>query len=308
MTSTHLPRPDTRTDFSGLWIPLITPLRDGRPHLPTSAALARRLRADGATGLVVCGSTAEAAALEPIEQKAVLSAVLEAVPGMPVAMGVSGYHLPRTQEWIRELADQPLAALLVSAPHYIRPAQRGLVDWFTALADAATVPLIVYDIPYRTGVTLERHTLLELATHPRIQAVKDCAGDLAKTLALIADGRLQVLAGEDLQLFSTLCQGGVGAIAASAHWQTDRFADVVALLRNGQLDAARAIWAPLVPWIEAAFAEPNPAPVKAMLALDGAIENSLRAPMTACSPELMDRLQRLHRQMSGRRWAAAVAG
>ena len=106
-----------------------------------------------------------------------------------------------------------------------------------------------------------------------------------------------MLAGEDLQLFATICQGGVGAIAASAHWATNRFARVIALLRGGQLDAARAQWTALLPWIEAAFAEPNPAPVKAMLALDGAIENGMRPPMTGCSGALLARLQQLHQRM-----------
>lgn len=106
----------------------------------------------------------------------------------------------------------------------------------------------------------------------------------------LAQGRL-------LQWFATICQGGVGAIAASAHWATHQFARVIAWLRSGQLDAARTEWTPLVPWIEAAFAEPNPAPVKAMLALDGAIEDGLRAPMTGCSGALLARLQQLHQRM-----------
>jgi 4-hydroxy-tetrahydrodipicolinate synthase len=279
------------TDFSGLWIPLITPFRDDRVDHFALAQLARRLRKDGVNGLVVCGSTGEAAALDTQEQLDVLATVMQAVPGMPLVMGLSGYHLAQAQAWVRELSALPLAGLLVPAPHYIRPSQAGLLHWFHALADASTVPLIIYDIPYRTGVTMERNTLLELACHPRIQAIKDCGSDMGKTLALIAHGRLQVLAGEDLQLFATLAQGGVGAIAASAHLATAAFVQLVALLRAGQLAPAQALWPTLVPLVEASFAEPNPGPVKCMLALTGAIDDGLRAPMAPCSPALATQLR-----------------
>jgi 4-hydroxy-tetrahydrodipicolinate synthase len=278
------------TNFSGLWIPLVTPFRDDRIDHPALAQLTRRLREDGVKGLVVCGSTGEAAALDAQEQRDALATVLQAVPGMPVVMGVSGYHLAQTQARVRELSALPLAGLLVPPPHYIRPSQAGLMQWFHALADVSAVPLIVYDIPYRTGVAIERGTLLELARHPRIQAIKDCGGDAGKTLALIAQGRLQVLAGEDLQMFATLAQGGVGAIAASAHLATAAFVQLVALLRAGHLVPAQALWPTLVPLIEASFAEPNPGPVKYMLALTGAMEGGLRAPMAPCSPALAAQL------------------
>jgi 4-hydroxy-tetrahydrodipicolinate synthase len=204
----------------------------GRPCHPVSrrrvdhdalAALTRRLAADGVTGFVPCGSTGEAAALDEAEQLAVLDTVLAAAGGLPVVMGVSGYHLGKATAWARKLSERPIAGLLVAAPHYVRPSQAGLLEWFRAIADASTVPVLVYDIPYRTGVTIARETLLALAAHPRIRGIKDCGGDMAKTRAVIADGRLQVLSGEDHQIFSTMAEGGVGAIAASGNVQTRRF-------------------------------------------------------------------------------------
>lgn len=265
--------------FQGLWLPLVTPLREGRIDHDAAARLTRRLCADGITGLVVCGSTGEAAALDADEQLALLDTVTEAASGLPVVMGLSGYHLPDTLQWVRTLARRPLAGLLVPAPHYIRPGQAGALHWFQAIADATAAPLIVYDIPYRTGAVLERDTLQTLAAHPNIRAIKDCGGDAAKTQALIADGRLDVLAGEDIQLFSTVALGGRGAIAASAHLATAAFARVIALLQAGELAAARALWQPLLPLVEAAFAQPNPGPVKAWLAERGEIGAELRPPM-----------------------------
>ncbi len=286
--------PTATPDFSGLWIPLVTPFQsDGSVDHAALARLARHLQPQGIAGFVVCGSTGEAAALDEQEQLAVLQTVLQACPGLPVVMGLSDYHLPQAIARVRQLAALPLAGLLVSAPHYVRPAQAGLLRWFGDIADASTHPLVVYDIPYRTGVSLHRDTLLALAGHPRIAAIKDCGGDAGKTLALIAQGRLQVLAGEDLQIFSTLAQGGVGAIAASAHVATSQFAQLLALLRAARMDEARALWMRLVPLVEAVFAEPNPAPVKALLTRQGLLQGGLRAPMTACSAGHDERLAQL---------------
>lgn len=287
------------TDFSGLWIPLVTPFDGHAVDHPSLARLVKRMGSQGIAGYVACGSTGEAAALDADEQLAVLDTVLAASPGLPVVMGLSGYHLADTLAWVRQLLTRPIAGLLVPAPHYIRPSQAGLVQWFTTLADQSSVPLIVYDIPYRTGVTLTRETLLQLANHPRIVAIKDCGGDAAKTLALIGDGRLQVLAGEDLQMFATVAQGGVGAVAASAHVQTSRFAELLRLLKAGDLVSARQLWQPLVPLIEQVFAEPNPALIKALLVQHGEIGGGLRLPMTVASAEASARVIQLDAALNG---------
>lgn len=283
----------TRPLFSGLWIALVTPFKDGAVDHPALTALTVRLRGQGVAGFVACGSTGEAAALDRAEQLQVLETVLEAAGDSPVVMGVSGYHQGQVLDQVQALARYPLAGLLVSAPHYIRPSQEGLLHWFCAIADASTVPVVLYDIPYRTGATLTTETLLALAAHPRIQAIKDCGGSTAKTQALIADGRLQVLTGEDAQIFHTLALGGAGAISASAQWQTPRFVELMDLLRGGDLPGARRAWQALQPWIEACFAEPNPAPLKAMLAHAGEVRNELRAPMMVASPALVERLRAL---------------
>lgn len=285
----------TSSHFSGLWIPLITPFSDGALDHPALARLVQQLRPTGIAGFVVCGSTGEAAALDKTEQLAVLDTVLQAADGLPVVMGLSGYHLPDTVTWVQKLASLPLTGLLVPPPHYIRPSQQGLLQWFTTIADASAVPLIVYDIPYRTGATMTLETLCTLARHPRIQAIKDCGGDAVKTQALIADGQLQVLAGEDAQLFSTTALGGAGAIAACAHLHTRQFVRVLELIRSENLKQARALWRPLQPFITALFAEPNPGPLKAVLAELGLIHNELRSPMTIATAAHIPKLTQLYR-------------
>ncbi len=277
--------------FCGLWIPLITPFCDGAVDHAALDALVRRLRGTGIRGFVVCGSTGEAAALDHAEQCAALATVHAAAAGLPLMMGVSGYHLPAMLHWVRQLAQQPVSALLVPAPHYIRPSQAGLLHWFRAIADATALPLILYDIPYRTGSSIDTETLLTLAAHPRILAIKDCGGDKAKTQALLADGRLQVLAGEDAQIHDTVAMGGSGAIAACAHIHTERLLQVLALLRTGERARAAAMWQPLQAMIRALFSQPNPAGIKAVLATQGLIRNELRPPMmpldTAAGTELV---------------------
>jgi 4-hydroxy-tetrahydrodipicolinate synthase len=284
-------------DLSGLWVPLVTPFdADGAIDHAALARLAKRLATAGVTGTVVCGSTGEAAALDDGEQLAALETVAAAAPALPRIMGLSGYHLGQTLAWVQRLNREALAALLVPAPHYIRPSQQGLIDWFTSIADASAAPLVLYDIPYRTGATLERETLRTLAAHPNIVAIKDCGGDKAR--ALIADGRLQVLAGEDAQLFGTVAEGGAGAIAASAHLRTEDFVRVVRWLREGRLAEARALWQPLVPLIELLFSEPNPAPLTAALALDGQMGETLRAPMTRAGDAVRERLRALYAELA----------
>lgn len=270
--------------FSGLWIALVTPFKDGQVDHPALKRLVKKLGDDGAAGFVACGSTGEAAALDEAEQLAVLDTVLTASGGLPVVMGVSGYHLPQMLDWVRQLGQKPLAGLLVPAPVYIRPSQAGLLHWFEAIANASNVPVLIYDIPYRTGARIDCETLQKLAQHPNIQAIKDCGGDAHKTLTLIADGQLQVLAGDDPQIFGTAALGGAGAISAAAHVHTDRFARVLQLLKAGELQAAQQLWRPLVPLIEGLFAEPNPALIKAVLAHQGLMSGEVRAPMMAATP------------------------
>src|ERR1700754_2621356 len=160
--------------FRGIWIPLVTPFLDGAVDLPALRRLVRFYKNAKVHGLVACGTTAEAAALDNDEQRAVMHAVLEEAGDLPVAMGLAGNNQRRMLARLAELASLPVTGFLVSAPAYIRPSQDGLRDWFSVLADAAARPLVLYDIPYRTGAQIELPTLMALAAHPNIAAVKDC--------------------------------------------------------------------------------------------------------------------------------------
>ncbi|HTK00576.1 MAG TPA: 4-hydroxy-tetrahydrodipicolinate synthase [Bordetella sp.] len=272
--------------FRGIWIPLVTPFRHGEVDLAALRRLVRHYREAGIHGLVACGSTGEAAALDEAEQLLVLDTILSEAGGLPVAMGLSGNHLGQARARIRHFGERPLAGVLVSAPAYVRPAQDGLRLWFETLADGSRVPLALYDIPYRTGATLDTATLLALAAHPNIVAIKDCGGSLDKTIALIADGRLAVMAGEDLHALATLSLGGAGAIIASAHVRPDLHVAMFEATQAGAWDRARALCHALAPMIRLLYAHPNPGPVKAVLAALHGCEDTPRPPMTAPGAEV----------------------
>ncbi|WP_211472262.1 4-hydroxy-tetrahydrodipicolinate synthase [Collimonas humicola] len=277
--------------FTGIWVPLVTPFSHGQVDHAALRKLVHRYAEAGVSGLVALGTTGEAAALDQLEQRAVVATVVEAAAGLPVVVGLAGNHHGQLRENLLHFSAADIAGFLIPAPYYVRPSQQGLLDHFSILADASPVPLVLYDIPYRTGVQIELQTLLTLAAHPQIQAVKDCSGSPATTQALIANGRLQVLAGEDGNVFNTLCMGGSGAIAASAHVQPQRFVALYRAVSEQRLHDARAIFHELAPLIRLMFAEASPGPVKAMLAQQGWISDELRAPMTKASPALRAQLQ-----------------
>ena len=277
------------TIFSGVWIPIVTPFREGRVDHGALAALVERLAAAGVAGFVVCATTGEAPLLTDDERVAVLGTV-KANTSLPLIMGASGTTAGEVLRRIDAAARHAPAAFMVTAPPYLRPSQDALRAFFTAIADASPAPLVVYDIPARTGVRIELDTLLALAAHPRVVALKDCGGRVEQTEALIADGRLQVLCGNDNEWFSTRCLGGAGAIAASAHIRTELFVAFDQALARGDLAAGRASWRALKPLTAGLFEEPSPGPVKALLAAQGECANELRAPMTSASVGLQQRL------------------
>lgn len=281
------------SSFQGIWVPVVTPFQDGAIDFIGLHRLVSHLLEKHVAGIMVCTTTGEAASLSRQEQLAVLDAVLQWVPAQRVVMGLAGNNQIELLHFQTEILQRPVAGLLVPAPSYIRPSQAGLEAFFRTVADASSVPIVLYDIPYRTGVTFEQATLLSIVKHPHIAAIKDCGGNLANTLALLASGDVDVLCGEDIQIFNALCLGATGAIAASAHVHTEAFVALCQQVRDNQLADARATFFTLLPLINTLFMEPNPAPVKAALALQGLIGSELRAPMQAASARVQQALAAL---------------
>lgn len=272
--------------FEGIWLPLITPFRDGEVDLAAAQRLVRHYIDAGIHGFVVCGTTGEPATMDEAEQLALLDAVLDAAEERrPVVMGLGSNDTRAALQALDAIQRRPVAGLLTATPYYTRPSQQGIAAHFRAIASATPLPLILYNVPYRTGVTLDPATAQALAEVPNIVAIKESGGDMNRLMDLIRDTRLQVLSGEDHLSFTTLCLGGSGAIAAAAHLYPEWHVRMYELFRQGELVRARAIAAGLLPLTRALFSEPNPAPIKALLAQQGWIAEELRLPMTAVSAE-----------------------
>lgn len=270
--------------FEGIWLPLITPFRDGALDLAAARPLVRHYLGAGIHGFVVCGTTGEAATLSPEEKLRWLDAVLEAVDGRrPVAMGTGGNDTAAALRALGPLNARPLAGLLVTAPYYSRPSQDGIRAHIAAIAGATPHAVILYNILYRTGVNIDLATVQSLCELPNVVAIKESGGDMNQLMDLIRTTRLQVLGGEDHLIYTTLSLGGHGAIAAAAHLRPAWFVALYEAARAGQWAHARELSYRLLPLVRALFAEPNPAVIKAALAQDGWIADELRLPMLPAS-------------------------
>lgn len=288
--------------LSGVWLPLVTPFRNGAVDVVSLRRLVRHYAAQPVDGLVLAATTGEGMTLEQseIERLAALAAAELTAAGrrLPILLGLSGADTRRGVKLLRRAAHWAEAAdgYLIACPYYTRPSQRGLYEHYTALADAAERPILVYNIPYRTGVNMSNETLLRLAEHPRIVGVKDCCADPAQSQALLRDrpADFAVLTGEDAAFFNMLAHGADGGILASAHVRTGDFAAVRAHLAAGDTAAAQATWDRLATIPPALFAEPSPAPIKHWLWRQGLIDSAeVRLPMTPVSEALAARLDAL---------------
>ena len=208
---------------------------------------------------------------------------------LPILLGLSGASTAKLLDALDETAAWPIDGYLIASPYYIRPSQRGLLQHFTALADHASWPIVLYNIPYRTGVSLTNETLLKLAVHPNIVGMKDCGADRAQSIDLL--GRrppgFRVLTGEDALYHEALADGADGAILLSAHLETEAFASVLTLMKQGDRNGALACWKAISALTRLLFAEPSPAPAKYWLARSGLIDSAeVRLPMVEVSAEL----------------------
>ena len=280
-----------QTQFEGIWIPIITPFSGDAVDHPALARLARHLATQGIAGLVAGATTGEGALLRPGEQEAIFATLREAVPGVPLVLGVSHSATEAAVDQARRLASLAPEGLLVTAPPYVRPSQEGLRRHFEAIAEAADRPMLIYNIPYRSGVCVEIETLQALARDTRIAGIKECGASNERLLRLLQETPLRVLSGDDNQNFVALCLGAHGTIAAAAHLHTHRHVRLYEALRANDVVTARQIAVALRPLIADLFAEPNPAPLKALLADQGWCANLLRLPFLPVSAGLHARLR-----------------
>jgi 4-hydroxy-tetrahydrodipicolinate synthase len=275
-------------DLRGVWVPLITPF-DARGAVDIGAIerLCHELSAAGVSGIVALGTTGEATALDADEKQTVIAAVVRACTAARtrVIVGTGSNNTEATIRATAALAETSgVVGALVVVPYYVRPAISGIVAHFRAVAAASPVPVIVYNIPARTGRDLGAAGLLELAQVPNIAGVKQAVATLdADTLEVLAnapDG-FGVLGGEDTLLFPLMCMGALGTISAAAHLCTERFVAMIECGLAGKIEDGRAHAEALLPVIRTAYVDPNPAVFKGVLHAQRRIATpDVRLPLT----------------------------
>src|SRR3984893_12682322 len=296
-----------RSRLHGLWLPLVTPFRNGELDEASLRRLERHYADLPLNGLILAATTLESLTLTPEETERLVFAVRDEIgtlKQLPLCLGLSGSNTRALLDTLDRTAAWPIDGYLISCPYYSRPSQHGLELHFSALADRAAHPVMLYNIPYRTGVNLGNEAMLRLADHPDIIGLKDCCADRDQSLKLLRrrGKNFAVLTGEDAQYFDALSDGADGGILATAHVETGIFAEIYKLQSGGDHDAALALWPSVADLTKLLFSEPSPAPIKHWLWRTGLIDSAeVRLPMTEVSGELAARLdleieRRSHRQ------------
>jgi 4-hydroxy-tetrahydrodipicolinate synthase len=300
-------------DLSGLHVPLVTPFTEqGDLAADALEGLAHQVLDEGADGLVALGTTGEPSALEDDERRAVVDvcARVSRERGTSLIVGAGAGSTRAGVRELAQLAGRPeVAAALVTVPSFVRPSEAGVLAHFRELAAHSPVPLVVYNIPYRTGQRIGADTLRELAALPGVAGVKHAVGGIdADTVALLADpppasDGFTVLGGDDAYLPPLLALGAHGGILASAHLCTARWAELVAAWRGGDVARARELGRGAVRLASAVFREPNPTVVKGVLHAQGRIPSpAVRLPLLPAPAAAVDAA--LYRATE---WASAPA-
>jgi 4-hydroxy-tetrahydrodipicolinate synthase len=282
-----------RSRLTGLFVPLVTPFTEEGDLAPGALEkLAHAVIDAGAAGLVALGTTGEPATLTAAERRTVFDICARVCRdrGVTLIASAGTNDTAGSVRALHDLAAWPeVAAALTVVPYYTRPSQDGIIAHFTRLAADSPVPLVVYNIPYRTGVSLSLETLRELARMPGIAGIKHAVGSVDHDTVLLLAGPLDdfaVLAGDDMFASPLLALGAAGAILASAHLCTSEYAALIAAWQAGDAARGREAGHRLAPLAAALFAEPNPAVIKGVLHALGQIPSpAVRLPLLPASQD-----------------------
>ncbi|HEY6218707.1 MAG TPA: 4-hydroxy-tetrahydrodipicolinate synthase [Gemmatimonadaceae bacterium] len=262
---------------------LVTPFaRNGKVDEDALRKLVNWQVEEGIHFLVPCGSTGEAATMTTEEHRRVVEITVQVVNGrVPVVAGAGSNDTAKAIELSMQMRDAGATHLLHTSPMYNKPPQRGIVAHYQAIAEAVDLPIVVYNVPGRTGSNIEAKTSIELAKLPGIHAVKEASGNLGQITDIIR-GRpagFVVLSGDDEMTLPVMALGGEGIVSVISNAVPKAMSSLCELMEKGDQAGARELHMRLLPWMRAAFIESNPLPVKAGLAMMGKIENVLRLPL-----------------------------
>ncbi|HEX7616249.1 MAG TPA: 4-hydroxy-tetrahydrodipicolinate synthase [Thermoanaerobaculia bacterium] len=283
--------PSENLSFSGVYTALVTPFKDdGALDEPGLRSLVKRQIAAGVAGLVPCGTTGEAVTLDPDEHERVVAIVAgearAAARRVRVIAGCGSNDTKKAQDLAARCRRAGADALLVVTPYYNKPTPRGLIAHFKAVADAGSLPVVLYNVPGRTGLNMQPETVLELARDPRIVAVKEASGSLDQACEILRarPAGFAVLSGEDSLAVPMIACGAEGIIAVVSNEAPALFVETIAAALAGNRTRAAELQAKIFPLMKANFRESNPIPVKWSLERLGLIGGTLRLPLVPLSP------------------------
>lgn len=270
---------------------MVTPFTaDGRLDLEAAARVADHLVRHGNDGLVVSGTTGEAPTTSVTEDGDLLRAVIDAVGDRAtVVAGVGTNHTEHSVELARQAESAGADGVLLVSPYYNKPTQAGLAAHFEAVADASDLPIMLYDIPGRTGVTIAPETFARLATNDKFVAVKDAVGDLFRGVRIMQDTGLAFYSGDDVLNLGWLTHGAAGVVSVVGHVAGEQYADMVARVDAGDLDGALKVYGDLVPVVDAIMGRaPGVMTAKAAMELLGVHDNRVvRLPLVEADDDLV---------------------
>jgi 4-hydroxy-tetrahydrodipicolinate synthase len=282
--------------FGAVVTAMVTPFRDDHGlDLDAARSLAAYLYERGSDSLVIAGSTGESPTLTHREKLDLFEAVIDAAKGKgKVLCGTGTYNTAETLELSREAEELGADGLLLVTPYYNKPPQRGLLEHFTQVANAVSIPVVAYNIPGRTGTRIEHDTLLRIAEVPNIVGVKDSTGDFQWISRLISEVSpdFEVYSGDDWATFGYMCLGAVGVVSVAGHLVGGRIRQMCDLLESGDIPAARKIHEALTPLFNALFITSNPIPVKTALEMIGLPVGPPRLPLVPATSEERERIRK----------------
>lgn len=290
--------------FRGAYTALITPLRNDRLDEPALVRLVEQQISAGIDGLVPCGTTGEASTLSTSEHLRVVELTVQTSAGrVPVLAGAAANDTRKAVELARACKQLGAAGTLQVTPYYNRPTQDGLIAHFSAIAEGSELPVVVYNVPGRTGVDLLPETVATLARHKRIVGIKEATGDMVRISRirelLGSDDDFTLLSGDDFTLLPFLALGGHGVISVTSNVAPAWLSALCHAAAAGRWDEARALHYKQLPLARALFGQPNPIPVKSAMALLGRCTAEMRLPLLSIDPQtregqaLSDALQTL---------------
>lgn len=291
--------------FSGTGVALITPFRRSQETVDFTKleSMIENLVASGVDYIVALGTTSEAATMTDSERSAVQEFIVETVAGrLPIMLGLGGNNTLNVTDTIARTNFDGISGLLSVTPYYNKPNQRGLIAHYRSVAEASPVPVVMYNVPGRTGVNMTAETTLAIAADcPNIIGVKEASGNMAQVMELLRNRPMgfRVISGDDSLTYPMLTLGADGVISVIANALPKEMADMVRFAMKGDLKRALPMHNRMLPLMNAIFDEGNPTGIKALLELQGAISNVLRLPLVKASKQLTNKLSALYNEFRG---------